>query len=178
MRVAFTAVATLALMGCNFADSGAKDQQQAKPAETAQAPAPDQNLADSMASSDPQPLPADGNAMFPAPGTPIGDAMASNNGQGGLQMASATSANGATSKAQQTPNGSGTGTMAASADGVAKEFPMMQAQVVLDRLGFTIGGAVEGVEGWGVLGAGTLTLVGSPNERSLKSLPPLPSRPT
>ena len=66
MRVAFTAVATLALMGCNFADSGSQEQR-AEPSESAQAaPAPDRNLADSMASNDPQPLANDGNAMFPA----------------------------------------------------------------------------------------------------------------
>ena len=132
MRVAFTAVATLALMGCNFADSGSKTDVDDQPTETAQAPAPDDNDADSMASQDPQALPQDPRALFPAPGGGGEDAMASGatGEQAQLQMASATPQTGQTS---------------AAADPAAS-FPMMKAQVVLDRLGFTPG-VVDGKMG-------------------------------
>ena len=178
MRVAFTAVATLALMGCNFADSGSQEQR-AEPSESAQAaPAPDRNLADSMASNDPQPLANDGNAMFPAPGTPAGDAMASNGGERGLQMASATSMSGATPQAQQTPTAKGSGTMSLSAEKIANEFPMMQAQVVLDRLGFTPG-VVDGKMGMstknaisGYQEANDLQVTGELDEATRRKLAP------
>ncbi len=165
MRVAFTAVATLALMGCNFANSGSDDQTKTQASGEAPAQAPDNNQADSMASKDPAPLTAqDPNAMFPAPGSLANGAMASSatTSSDGLTMASATSA---TQKASPAANGTAS-------------FPMMQAQVVLDRLGFTPG-VVDGKNGLstrnavsGYQEANELKVTGELDEATRRALAP------
>ncbi|WP_420605350.1 L,D-transpeptidase family protein [Novosphingopyxis sp.] len=166
MRVAFTAVATLALMGCNFADSGSADETDNQASATAAAPAPDDNLADSMASNDPRPLSAqDSNAMFPAPGSASGAA----GGQAGeLKMAAATTATGKSSATGQ----------ATAAGSASAAFPLMQAQVVLDRLGFTPG-VVDGKNGMstknaieGYQEANELKVTGELDEPTRRALAP------
>ena len=118
MRVAFTAIATLALMGCNFADSGEGSAAAENDSTQKAAPAPDDNLADSMASRDPAPAAGAGpDAMFTD--TPVSAApAASGTSQAGDKNAPANS----------TANSSS-----------APQFPMMKAQVVLDRMGFSPG---------------------------------------
>ncbi len=170
MRVAFTAVATLALMGCNFASSGEKadSTKRAEATDTA-VPARQDRLTDSMAAQDPAPAPAAGvNAMFgdPVPSAgaaPLADMAAqAGTGQAGTGQAGAGQA----------------GVAAPAAVDVSAKFPMMKAQVVLDRLGFSPG-VVDGKNGQstknalsGYQEASSLQVSGTLDEATRRKLAP------
>lgn len=125
MRVAFTAVVTLALMGCNFADSDGARKTAAADSDAAAAPREEASLADAMAAQDPAPLASnDPNAMFDSPAP----------------------AAAATSRTSASRSGSAQGSKASPATDTSSNFPMMKAQVVLDRLGFSPG-VVDGKDG-------------------------------
>lgn len=151
MRVALTAVATLALMGCNFSDNGAAADGEGDTAKVAEAPAAEANLADSMASRDPEPLAGqESDALFADP------------------MASAEQANSATTGAEAKDQ----------IGNAAAKYPMMQAQVVLDRLGFSPG-VIDGQDGLstknalsGYQEAKQLDVTGTLDEQTRRALAP------